>query len=89
MVDFIIRNGLLLTMKGRGIGFIEDGAVAIEDGEIIAVGKSREVSLKVGSAEERFDASGMVVMPGLINGHVHTQGIIARGNCTWRMPRRS
>ena len=81
MVDFIIRNGFLLTMKGKGIGFIEDGAVAIEDGEIIAVGKTREVSMKVGSAEERFDASGMVIMPGLINGHVHTQGTIARGEC--------
>lgn len=66
-------------MKGEGIGFIENGAVAVEDGEIVAVGKSREVSMKVGSAEERFDASGMVVMPGLVNGHVHTYMTIVRG----------
>lgn len=81
MVDCLIRNGFILTMKGSGVGFIENGAVAIDDGEIVAVGKSREVSRKIGSAEERIDASGMVVMPGLINGHVHTVGTLARGEC--------
>ena len=81
MADLIIRNGFILTMKDKGIGLIEDGAVAIEDGEIIAVGKTREVESKIGSAEERIDASGMAVMPGLVNCHVHTYMTVMRGEC--------
>ncbi|MEM1550279.1 MAG: amidohydrolase [Candidatus Methanomethylicia archaeon] len=81
MVDLIIRNGFLLTMKGNGIGFIEDGAVAIEDGKIIAVGKTFDVESKIGGAEERVDAHGMVIMPGLVNAHVHSYMTIARGEC--------
>lgn len=81
MVDYIIRNAIILTMKGSGIGLIENGSVAIDDGRIVAVGKSGKVSMKIDGAEERFDASGKVVMPGLINGHVHTIGTIARGEC--------
>lgn len=80
-MDLIIRNGFLLTMKNNGIGFIEDGAVAIEDGKIVAVGKTFDVESRVGGAEERIDAHGMVVMPGLVNAHVHTYMTIARGEC--------
>ncbi|MEM2137049.1 MAG: amidohydrolase [Candidatus Methanomethylicia archaeon] len=81
MVDLIIRNGFLLTMKGDGVGLIEDGAVAVEDGKIVAVGKTSDVEFRVGGAEERIDARGMVVMPGLVNAHVHSYMTIARGEC--------
>lgn len=81
MVDMIIRGGHLLTMRGSGVGYIEDGAIAIEDGRIIAVGKSGDVESKVGGAEDRMYAHGKIVMPGLINAHVHTYMTIARGLC--------
>jgi len=81
MVDLIIRNGFLLTMRGEGVGFIEDGAVAIEDGCIIAVGKTYDVEARICGAEDRIDAHGIVIMPGLVNAHVHSYMTIARGEC--------
>ena len=48
---------------------IRDGAVVIEGNRITQVGKSAELA---GVAAERvIDASGMVVAPGLVNGHMH------------------
>jgi imidazolonepropionase-like amidohydrolase len=66
-----VRNGTLYTMTG---GVIERGTLLIEGGKIAAIGK--EVSVPAGA--EVFDASGMAVMPGLIDAHCHT-GIFADG----------
>ena len=33
MIDILIKNGFLLTMKGEGVGTIENGAVVIEGDE--------------------------------------------------------
>ena len=35
--SILIKNGILLTMQGEGVGSIIDGAVAIEGEDIIAV----------------------------------------------------
>ena len=48
---------------------IEDGAVAIHEGEIVAVGK--RTAFESQAATETITASGQLLMPGLINGHVH------------------
>ena len=48
---------------------IRDGAVVIEGSRITQVGKAAELA---GVAAERvIDAAGMVVAPGLVNGHMH------------------
>ena len=68
----------LLTIGGppqRGhslgnLGIIENGAVLIEDGIITAVGPSDEMCA-IYADEEKFDASGSVVMPGLVDPHTH------------------
>ena len=48
---------------------IRDGAVVIEGSRIARVGKSAELADVV--AERVIDADGMVVAPGLVNGHMH------------------
>ena len=59
------------------LGIIEDGAVAVEKDKIVAVGSREEVEMKAlkrwGSWEgvKHFDATGKVVMPGLIDPHTH------------------
>ncbi len=77
----------LLTVAGspqRGkrlgqLGIIENGAV-VTSGEIItAVGESQSL-LKKYSGEPRFDASGCVVMPGLIDPHTHLPWVGDRAN---------
>ena len=48
---------------------IQDGAVVIEDSRIVQVGKSAELADV--AADRVIDAAGMVVAPGLVNGHMH------------------
>ncbi len=68
----------VLTLAGgpqRGnnpddIGIIEDGAVLISGDRIIAVGASRDLLARYPD-EERLDAQGRVVMPGLVDPHTH------------------
>jgi imidazolonepropionase len=77
----------LLTLQGavrpktgkamNDLGIIEDGAVAVEKDTIIAVGTRKEVESEArkrwGSWEKvnHWDATGKVVMPGLIDPHTH------------------
>ncbi|WP_217241212.1 amidohydrolase family protein [Streptomyces sp. AC555_RSS877] len=70
--DTLIVNALVVTMDdSRRV--IRDGAVAIRDDLIVAVGKTADVTAQWHSdtviAGERF-----VVTPGLINTHVHITG---------------
>ena len=75
-MEFIIRGGTVLTMGPRGR--IRDGAVVVEDGRIIDVGKARELGPKYGRYEV-VDARGCVVMPGLVNAHQHISMSLLRG----------
>ncbi len=84
--DFIIYNSQLLTCASNGkakkgaemqnLATIEDGALAISDRKIIAVGKSEEI-LRQFSSENVLDASGKVVSPGFVECHTH---IVFAGN---------
>lgn len=76
-VDLILYGGTVLTVD-REDRIIEDGAVAIADGKIAAIGSAQEIS---GSffAPEKVDAKGGIIMPGLINTHTHLAMSIFRG----------
>ncbi len=68
----------LLTLAGgpqRGqrlgdLGLLEDGAVVIEDGRIIAVGRGADLISQFPEAAT-FDAQGHVVLPGFVDPHTH------------------
>jgi len=79
MVDLLIENGHILTMTGRGVGLIENGSIAIEAGKIARVGKWHEVSRTCGGSERKIDATGKVVMPGLVDAHIHSRLALLRG----------
>ncbi len=76
MYDTLITGGHLLTMQGDGVGFIRDGAVAIEGKEIVAVGPRDEVD---SDAREIIDATDRLVMPGLVDAHMHSSAVLGRG----------
>jgi 5-methylthioadenosine/S-adenosylhomocysteine deaminase len=77
-VDIIVSGGTIVTMDGAR-RVIEDGAVAVKGGRVVAVGPRAEVEAKHPAARERLDARGKVVIPGLINGHTHVPMTLFRG----------
>ncbi|MDL2273155.1 amidohydrolase family protein [Oscillospiraceae bacterium OttesenSCG-928-G22] len=78
MLDLIIMNGTVITMEGKGVGVIENGAVGIKGNLIEAVGPTDEV-LKAHKAHRYIDATRKVVMPGFIDAHMHTGLTAIRG----------
>jgi 5-methylthioadenosine/S-adenosylhomocysteine deaminase len=76
--DLLIRGGHLLTMTGGGVGFVERGAVAIQGREIVAVGSEDEIE-GLEHPVQTIDATGCLVMPGLIDVHMHSAATVARG----------
>lgn len=77
-VDTLIIHADLFTMQGEGVGYIEDGAVAINGNKIVAVGTTAEL-LKDFAAHETIDATNKMVLPGLIDSHMHTSLSLFRG----------
>src|SRR5919108_3957796 len=55
----------------RELGIIADGAMAISEGRIVAVGATDEVRAQVRGAVERIDARGKAVLPGFVDAHTH------------------
>ncbi|MGH9702991.1 MAG: amidohydrolase family protein [Candidatus Acidiferrales bacterium] len=75
--DVLISGGTVVTMDdARRI--IEDGAVAVRGDTILAVGTRAELESRFHTSQ-KIDARGMIVMPGLINGHQHAAMTLFRG----------
>lgn len=68
MTDTLIVGAHVVTMD-RDERIVEDGVVAISGGAIAAVGTRTELDGM--EAGETVDASGQLLLPGLVNGHVH------------------
>jgi len=57
---------------------LENGAVAVKSGRIVAVDDTAEIDRSY-AAREVINATGKVVIPGLINGHTHVPMTLFRG----------
>ena len=60
MIDAVVRGGVVVTPRGR-----HPADIGIDDGRIVAV------AAEVGDGREEIDARGLLVLPGLIDVHVH------------------
>jgi 5-methylthioadenosine/S-adenosylhomocysteine deaminase len=76
-VDLIVSGGTVLTMDASR-RVVEDGAIAVSGGRIVAVGKRADIASQY-AAREVVDARGRAVIPGLINGHTHVPMTLFRG----------
>jgi 5-methylthioadenosine/S-adenosylhomocysteine deaminase len=77
MADLLVEGGTIVTVdSGRRI--VEDGALVVRDGRIIAIGTRAEVATGV-AARRRINARGKFVYPGLINTHTHLFQTLLKG----------
>lgn len=73
MAKMIIKNGTIITMD-RSLGTLDAADILIENDTLLEVGRN----LEAGDAEI-IDAAGSIVIPGLINAHLHTWQTGLRG----------
>jgi len=76
--NILITHAHLFTMQGTGVGYVADGAIAIQGSRIAAVGPTAELGTRF-QATQTMDASDCAVLPGLIDAHMHTPLAIVRG----------
>jgi 5-methylthioadenosine/S-adenosylhomocysteine deaminase len=76
-VDLIVTGGTVVTVDAAG-RVIENGAVAIDGADIAAVDTAAAIA-KQFRGRETIDASGQIVLPGLINTHTHAPMVLYRG----------
>ena len=75
-VDLVITGGTVVTMDAQK-RVIENGAVAVRGGEIVRIGTTAE--MRGLRARRTINATGKVVIPGLINTHTHVPMTLFRG----------
>lgn len=75
--DLILTNATILTMNAS-YEIHKDGAAAIKDGVLCAVGTGEDVRGRFESSS-MHDCQGKVLMPGLINPHTHVPMTLMRG----------
>jgi 5-methylthioadenosine/S-adenosylhomocysteine deaminase len=74
----LIHNGTVITMGPQGV--IDPGAVVIKGTRLVEVGPSSILFNKYQKeASRRIDATGKLVMPGLIDAHFHSCQQFMRG----------
>jgi cytosine/adenosine deaminase-related metal-dependent hydrolase len=76
--SILIKGGTIVTMDSRR-RVIRDGAIFIDKGLISQVGKTTDVKPQP-RAEFEIDAKGKVVLPGLIDTHIHLAQALIRGS---------
>ncbi len=76
-VSLIIANGIVITVDGNR-RILNPGSVAITGTQIVAIDTPAAISARYRSADT-IDATGKVVMPGLINTHTHAAMVMFRG----------
>jgi len=76
-VSLVITNGIVVTVDGAN-RIMAPGAVAIDGSDIVAVDTTESVRRRF-RGRQTIDATGQVVMPGLVNTHTHAPMVLYRG----------
>ncbi len=81
--DLLIKNALQVVTcqpdlfdsqdeDARSLGLIDDGSVLVSGGTVKWVGRTSDLGEKASGISGEIDASGKVVLPGLVDAHTHT-----------------
>jgi len=76
-VDLVVTGGTVVTVDTAG-RIIQTGAVAIDGTDIAAVDTAEAIA-KQFHGRETIDASGQIILPGLVNTHTHAPMVLYRG----------
>lgn len=75
--DIVIHNGIIVTMN-PGFDVIPDGLIGIKNGKLEQV-SAKPAGGALPKAKKTIDASGGIIMPGLVNTHTHLPMTLFRG----------
>lgn len=73
--DLLVREACLVTLDGAR-RIVLDGAIAVKDGAIVALGRDRDLEIR---AKKIIRAPGKLVLPGLIDAHNHPIHFLSKG----------
>ena len=77
--DLVLKNGRVYTVDGSHR--IAE-AMAVKSGKVVFVGDNRAVEAFVGRKTIVEDAGGKLILPGLVDAHIHPIGIVDFGGCS-------
>ena len=77
MAQILLKDAFVLTMNDAEQVY-ETGSVLVRDDRIVAVGSVIDDQLLTDDTQV-LNCSGKIIMPGLINTHVHTSQQLGRG----------
>jgi 5-methylthioadenosine/S-adenosylhomocysteine deaminase len=78
LIDTMIKNIDWLITVDSDRRIITDAAIAISEGKIVAVGKTRELESEL-QPSHSISGKGKVAAPGLIDSHIHADFQLSRG----------
>jgi 5-methylthioadenosine/S-adenosylhomocysteine deaminase len=76
-VALVVTGGMVVTMDAAG-RIVPNGAVALDGTDIVAVDTAEGIGRQF-RGRETIDASGQIILPGLINTHTHAPMVLYRG----------
>jgi 5-methylthioadenosine/S-adenosylhomocysteine deaminase len=76
-VALVVTGGTVVTVDAAS-RIVGNGAVAIDDSDIVAVDSAEAIARQF-RGRETIDASGQIVLPGLVNTHTHAAMVLYRG----------
>mgnify|MGYP001228295819 FL=1 len=77
-LDILIQGGTLLTMTG-GEEIVVEPQLGIRDGKILFIAPAHDPLAALYAPREIIDASGCLILPGLVNTHTHVPMVCFRG----------
>lgn len=76
--DLVLVNARIYTADGN---HRIASAMAVDDGRIVYVGSAKGAERYLGEGSERRDLGGRLVLPGLVDSHIHPEGVIEYPAC--------
>lgn len=77
-IDLLVTGGVVITVDASR-RILLDGAVAVDRGQIVEVGRSRDLADRF-AARRTIDAGGGVITPGFVDAHTHVSQHLGRGS---------